>query len=77
MGISRIARGGHGIPKVLLGPTMPYPSTLFGWATPETAFWAFQGWPALTAVFHPLGHHILSAYVGPPKKVEPRGLWGG
>jgi hypothetical protein len=23
----RMARGGHGLPKVLLGPAMPYPST--------------------------------------------------
>jgi hypothetical protein len=39
---------GHGLPKVLLGPAMPYPSTLCSWATPETAaaFETFQGWPA-------------------------------
>jgi hypothetical protein len=42
MGVSHMARGGHGLPKVLLGPAMPYPSTLCGWATPETAFQAFQ-----------------------------------
>jgi hypothetical protein len=46
MGVSRMARGGHGLPKVLLGPALTYPSTLCGWATPETAFRAFQGWYA-------------------------------
>jgi hypothetical protein len=39
-----MTRGGHELPKVLLGPAMPYPSTLCGFATPETAFWAFHGW---------------------------------
>jgi hypothetical protein len=33
----RMARGGHGLPKVSLGPAMPYPSTPYGRATPETA----------------------------------------
>jgi hypothetical protein len=46
MGVSHMARGGHGLPKVLLGPAMPYLSTLCGFATPETAFRAFQGWSA-------------------------------
>jgi hypothetical protein len=46
MGVSRMARGGHGLPKELLGPAMPYPCTLCHWATPETAFWEFQRWPA-------------------------------
>jgi hypothetical protein len=46
MGVLHMARGGHGLPKVLLGPAMPYPSTLCGFATPETAFPAFQGWSA-------------------------------
>ena len=44
MGVSHMTRGGHGLPKVLLGPAMPYPSTLYGFATPETAFRAFQGY---------------------------------
>jgi hypothetical protein len=39
------SRGGHGLPKVALGPTMPYPSTPCGWAIPETILWPFQGWP--------------------------------
>jgi hypothetical protein len=30
----RMARDGHGFPKVSLGPNMPYPSTPCGWATP-------------------------------------------
>jgi hypothetical protein len=42
MGVSRMARGGHGLAKVLLGPSMPYPSILCGWATPETAFRALS-----------------------------------
>jgi hypothetical protein len=33
----RVARGGHGLYKVLLGPALPYPSTACGRATPETA----------------------------------------
>jgi hypothetical protein len=32
-----MGRGGHGLPKVLLRPAMPYPSKPCGWATPETA----------------------------------------
>jgi hypothetical protein len=38
--------GGHGLPKVLLGPAMPYPSTPCDRVTHETALWPFQGWPA-------------------------------
>jgi hypothetical protein len=34
----QIARGGLGIPRVSLGPTMPDPSTPGGWATPETPY---------------------------------------
>jgi hypothetical protein len=34
-----MARSGHGLPKVLFRPSMPYPSTLCGQATPEM-------WPA-------------------------------
>jgi hypothetical protein len=32
----RMARGGHGLPKVSLGPAMPHPSTPCERATPET-----------------------------------------
>jgi hypothetical protein len=56
----RIARGGHGFPKVSLGPAMPYPSTLCRQATPETTLQPFQGWPA--AIFYPLGHPTPYAY---------------
>jgi hypothetical protein len=28
----RVARGGHGLPKVSLGPAMPDPSMPYGWA---------------------------------------------
>jgi hypothetical protein len=38
----RKARGGYGLPKVSLGPTMPNPSTPCGRATPETALQPFQ-----------------------------------
>jgi hypothetical protein len=34
-----MARGGHGLPKVSLGPALPYPPTPSGQATPK------QGWP--------------------------------
>jgi hypothetical protein len=34
---SCMARGGHGLPNVSLGPAMPYLSTPCGRATPETA----------------------------------------
>jgi hypothetical protein len=44
-----MARGGHGLPKVSLGPAIPYASTPFGRATPETTLQLFQGWPACRA----------------------------
>jgi hypothetical protein len=37
MGHRHMARGGHGLPKVLSGPAMPEPSMPCGRATPETA----------------------------------------
>jgi hypothetical protein len=40
-----MARGGHGLPKVTPGPSMPYPFTPCGWATPKTALQLFLGWP--------------------------------
>jgi hypothetical protein len=36
---------GHGLPKVLFGPAIPYPSMACGQATPETALQPFQGDP--------------------------------
>jgi hypothetical protein len=45
----RMARGGHGLPKVSLGPTMPDPSTTCGRAIPEKGLQLFQLWPACLA----------------------------
>jgi hypothetical protein len=42
----RMAGGGHGVSKVLLGPAMPYPSMPSKRATPETNLRLFQGWPS-------------------------------
>jgi hypothetical protein len=39
-----MARGGHGLPRVSLEPTRPYPSTLCGRDTPETALHPFHGY---------------------------------
>jgi hypothetical protein len=49
-GVWRMARGGHGLPKVSPGPAMIYPSTPSGWATPETAWQGKEGglWPSST-----------------------------
>jgi hypothetical protein len=62
----RMARGGHGLPKVLPGPAMPCSSTPCGRATPETALQPFQEWPApkgrSAAVFYPLGDPTPYAY---------------
>jgi hypothetical protein len=41
-----MARGGHGLPKVSPGPTMPYHSMLCRRTTRVTALQPFQGWPA-------------------------------
>jgi hypothetical protein len=53
--------GIYGLPKGSPGPAMPKPSTPCGGATPETALWPFQGWPARrgglpAAAFYPLGY---------------------
>jgi hypothetical protein len=61
-------RGGHGLPKVSLEPTMPYPSLPCGRATPEMALVPFQGWLAcrvgeLQPSSCPLGHPTPYAYV--------------
>jgi hypothetical protein len=40
-----VAMGGYGLPKVLLGAAMPYPSTPCGQVTPETDLWyVTYGW---------------------------------
>jgi hypothetical protein len=44
-----MARGGHGLPNVSLGPAMPYPSIPCGRATPETALRTFQWQPTRRA----------------------------
>jgi hypothetical protein len=41
----RMARGGHGLPKLSLKPARPYPSTPCERATPETALQPFEEWP--------------------------------
>jgi hypothetical protein len=58
----RMARGDHGLPNVSAGHAILYPSTPCERATPETASWLFQGWPA--AVFCPFGHTRPCAYAG-------------
>jgi hypothetical protein len=40
----RMARGGHGLPKVLPGTALPDTSTPCGQATPETTLRLFLGW---------------------------------
>jgi hypothetical protein len=64
----RMARDGHGLPKVLLGPAMPDPSTPCGRATPVTALTTISGVacpqgsrPA--AVFYAFGHHTPYDYI--------------
>jgi hypothetical protein len=62
-----MVRGGHGLPKLSLGPAIPYPSTPCRRASLETALQLFQGWPAHraglpVAVFYPLGHPTPYAY---------------
>jgi hypothetical protein len=49
----RMARDGHGLPIVSLGPAMPYPSTPYGRATPETASRLFHGWQSSTPLDTP------------------------
>jgi hypothetical protein len=45
----RTGRAGHGLNKVSLGPTMPYPSKPCRRTTPETTLQSFQEWPARRA----------------------------
>jgi hypothetical protein len=47
---SHMAKGGHGLPKVSSGSTMPYCSTPCRQGTPEMALWSFQQWPAHRAI---------------------------
>jgi hypothetical protein len=45
-----VARGGHGLPKLLLGPAMPYPSTPCGQPSLKWPYSHFRGglWPFST-----------------------------
>jgi hypothetical protein len=45
----RMARGGHGLPKVSPGPAMLDPITSCGWAIPKMVLRLFQGWHARKA----------------------------
>jgi hypothetical protein len=56
----RMARGGHRLPKVSLGPAMPYSSTPCGLASPETVLRLFERRSA--AIFYPFGHPTPYAY---------------
>jgi hypothetical protein len=60
-----MATGGHGLPKVSLGPAMLYPSTHCGWATSETAGVAHPQGCRPAAVFHPFGHSMTCAFALP------------
>jgi hypothetical protein len=59
-----MAREGHQLPKELLGPTMPNPSTPFGQVTPETVFSGIAHLEGRqpAAIFNPFGHPMLHAY---------------
>jgi hypothetical protein len=55
-----MARGGHGLPKILLGPAMPYLNMSVRQPPLKQRYSRFRGgrpqggWPV--AVFYPLGH---------------------
>jgi hypothetical protein len=61
-----MARGGHGLPKVSLGPDMPYLSMLCGWSPLKQSYGRFGGARLqdrlAVAIFHPLGHPIPYAH---------------
>jgi hypothetical protein len=61
----RMARGGHELPKVSLGPTMPDPSTPCGQAICFTSFpRPFQGWPTCRTG----GLRLSSTLLGTPRR---------
>jgi hypothetical protein len=71
----RMARGGHGLPKVSPGSAMPYPSTPAGRATPKTALGPMAvsgvaspqgGRPA--GVFYPFSHPTPTPMTSLPHK---------
>jgi hypothetical protein len=53
--LERLLRAGHGLPKVLLGPVMPYPSTPCGWLPlgPRMACWLAKGQEAYSHLLFP------------------------
>jgi hypothetical protein len=65
----RMARGGHGLPKVATGPAMPNSFMTWGRATIETALQPFQGRPA--AIFYPFRHPTPYAYEGSSEENLP------
>jgi hypothetical protein len=63
----RIARGGHGLPKVLLGRAMPYPSRPCSWPLLRWQYGCFSngrlqdGWAA--SVFYPLAFKCIKIHL--------------
>jgi hypothetical protein len=74
----RMARGDHELPKVSLELAMPYPSTPYGRATPETALRRFQGWQGgqLAAISYPFGHPTSYAYTSEIRRETDENLPG-
>jgi hypothetical protein len=77
-----MARGGHGLPKVSLGPVMPYPSTPCRGAPLKQPYGCFRGgcpqggWSV--AIFYPLGHcaaHQMPLCLGKGCYGVRRGHW--
>jgi hypothetical protein len=56
----RTARGDHGLPKVLPGPAMPYPSTSCRQPTPETEG---RAWPSSTDIETPRRPPLLTVLI--------------
>jgi hypothetical protein len=80
---ARMARGSHGLPKVLLGPAMPYPSMLCRQTTPEKASCSFLGMVSPQG-FCPIGYPmpygpVLSWWENGDfgTKLVPIGVWHG
>jgi hypothetical protein len=66
----RIARGGHRLLTVTLGPSMCYPSMPCGRATPETTLQPFQEWPAQRAGGLRPSYTLLDTPPRTPMKVK-------
>jgi hypothetical protein len=63
------ARGGHGLPKVSLGPAIPYHSTPCRQATSETTLWPFEGSPARRSG----GLRPFSTHLDTPRRTPLKG----